>query len=136
MIAEGMRVRIGVRDSIPQSAFPSFSQPLTGTVVSFTYDTLYLRLGEAPTTIAIPRRNIVTVAMSAGPPSRRISAAYVGGMSAVILGLFMPEIDAKEQRFGSEWAAAAVGATIGFAAGALVGALIPSERWRTAWIPE
>lgn len=136
MVQVGERVRIGVTDSIAQSPFASASQRLTGTVRGIAPDTLYLELSQAAGPTAIPRARIQGVAISLGRPSRTESAEELGVNGAVLLALLLPWTGDEKRSTASRLRSAAVGAGVGFAAGALIGLVRPYERWRVAWLPE
>lgn len=138
MADTGSRVRVAVTDSILRSPLARLPvRQIRGTITQVASDTLFLRAdNEGP--IAIPRAHIAAVAISLGPPSRWASAQELGGYGAVILALVLQAkaIDPERERFQSGWHAAAVGAGIGFSAGALIGLVSPYERWRAALLPE
>jgi hypothetical protein len=145
MVEIGTRVRVGVADRIPGVPdrmpgwpFPTSVQRLQGTVRAIAPDTLYVDLSNTVGRLAIPRVMIQGVEMSLGRPSRARSALEVGTAGAVILALLVPSyvVDPDSRWFGSSRRATAVGAVVGFSAGALFGLIRPYERWRIAWIPE
>jgi hypothetical protein len=107
-------------------------QRVEGVVRRIAPDTLYLEVIEGSPVTAIPRARIQGVEVSLGPPSRIKSATDLGSSIAIVAGVVMA-LDTTD-RGGLK--GAAVGAGVGFAAGALFGLVRPYERWQIAWIPE
>ena len=137
LIGVGDRVRVGIRKDTSRGPFGPTAQRLRGTVHAIAPETLYLDLSAVAGTVPIPRATISGVELSMGTPSRVVSALDVGSGGALLGGLFLPSfIPHSERKFGSSARAAVASAGIGFAVAALVGAVLPYERWRPAWIPE
>ena len=139
MVSIGSQVRVTVAERVVRSPTepPSPSQQLRGIVRAIAPESLYLELSNARALVAIPRIAIQAVQRSAGPATRSESAMAAGTVGLVIGALFLPSyVPEPERRFGSSFRPYAAGAGIGFAAGALLGALRPYERWRGVWIPE
>ena len=137
LIGVGDRVRVGIREDTSRSPFAMAAQQIRGIVHAIAPETLYIDLPDAIGTVPIPRAAIAGVEMSSGRPSRTASALDVGSASALLGGLFLPSfIPRPKHTFGSSGGAFAASAGIGFGIGAIIGALLPYERWRVAWIPE
>ena len=136
MVDIGSRVRIGITEVATLSPLAPVAQRVQGTVLAIAPDTLYLQVSNTPSTVAIPRIQIQGVETSLGV-SRWQSALQIGSYGAIIGALLLAADFAEpERRFGSDWYAAAVGAGAGFSGGAVIGALLPYEHWRIAWLPE
>jgi hypothetical protein len=144
MVGVGMRVRVGVADSVagtpdrrPAGLFPTSVQRLQGTIRAIAPETLYVELVNTAGRVAIPRLMIQGVEMPVRF-SRARSAFETAAAGAVILALLVPAfvVDPDSRWFRSEGRATGAGAVIGFSAGMLFGLLLPYERWRIAWIPE
>lgn len=139
LIGIGDRVRIGIREDSARARAPYSlaDQRIHGIVHAIAPETLYLDLPGPIGTLAVPRAAIQGVELSVGTPSRAASAADFGSAGALLGGLFLPSlIPRAEQRFGSSGRAIAASVGIGFGVAALIGALVPYEHWRVAWIPE
>ena len=137
LIGVGDRVRVGIRDDTSRGPFAMAAQHIRGTVHAIAPETLYVDLPDAIGTGPSPRAAIAGVEMSTGAPSRTGCALDVGSAGALLGGLFLPSfIRRADHRFGSSGGAFVASAGIGFGIGALIGVLVPYERWRVAWIPE
>jgi hypothetical protein len=136
----GERVRVRVHDSIPPLGARLFtpSQRVRGTVTAVSADSLYLDLAgpEGASALAIPRIRIGQVESSLGVS--RAMSAWDRGSELAFIGalLFASKLVNRDERFGSDWNAAATGAGVGMLVGGLTGVLWPRERWRPAWLPE
>ena len=105
---------------------------LRGRVAGLATDTLYLAVTDSVGPVAIPRHLIERLDYSRGIPSRASSALARGvraGAAMALLLVLWNELDEGSRRT-STGTAALVGGGVGFATGALVGALRPLERWR------
>jgi len=138
LIAIGDRVQIGIRDDASSHApFAPVAEHIRGVVRAIAPDTLYLDLPSPLGAVAVPRATIRGVEVSTGTPSRAASAAEFGEAGALLGGLFLPSlIPHAQQRFGSSGRAVAASVGIGLGVSAIIGALVPYEHWRVAWIPE
>ena len=145
MVDTGVEVRIGV--TLMERRSPILivdgrvrsvvDHRLRGVVRRITPDSLYLEVSDSGAALAIPRALIQGVDLNLGR-SRRESALGVAVNLAVLGGLVMSSklVDEDRTRYRSDLHAGALGAGVGFGAGAVLGFLFPYERWRTAWIPE
>jgi hypothetical protein len=126
------RVRVALPDSVGH-AWPR-RQWLRGEVAAKAVDTLYLKLQGTGGTVAIPRTAIRHLHRSLGVPSRPESAlrAAVGwGVLGAALGYATGWPDWNDGRSTrSAGDRTALGAAAGAAAGFVLGAIFPSERWR------
>jgi hypothetical protein len=105
---------------------------LRGRVTRLAPDTLYLAVTDSVGPLAIPRAFIERLDLSRGVPSRTSSALVHGLKSAAAMALILAlwnELE-EEPNQTSTGTAALIGGGVGFATGALVGALRPQERWR------
>jgi hypothetical protein len=99
--------------------------------VQLAQDSLYLAVTDSVGPLAIPRRLIQRLDRSRGVPSRTTSALFRGardGAAFALLMVLLNEMDEDPDLSTGE--AALAGGGIGFALGAVVGALRPEERWR------
>jgi hypothetical protein len=106
-----------------------------GTVARVAGDTLVLEVPSARGTLAVARGDLRALAVSRGVPGRPESALRGGLSSAVVFGLAFAVLHTTDDRgtrpFRSTAEGAAIGAALGFGTGAALGAIWPSERWRT-----
>ena len=132
-LAAGARVQVMVPDSVRQEPLWPRQQTLIGTVARVGGDTLYLVLPSTTGEVAVPRSSIRTLAVSRGVPSRAESALRHGArvaLTGAATFFLMRQADA-DGPYRSPGEAAAIGGAIGFGIGAILGAISPSERWRT-----
>jgi hypothetical protein len=133
-IQPGVRVRVHLPEAYRQATTPSNRQALRGIVESISQDTLRLTVPGAGGTLSVATGSIRRLEMSRGAPSRTVSAieqALGGAMSgAIALAIANDEYGSDWPHYRSDWRAAGVGAAIGGGAGALIGLLFPTERWR------
>lgn len=126
------RVRVQVR--LPESEFQAVGPRgllVRGRVTRLAGDTLYLAVADSVGPLAIPRSFIQQLHYSRGVPSRPLSALTHGlrvGMGFALIGALLNGLDDNADLSTGE-AALLVGG-VGFAVGAVVGALRPEERWR------
>ena len=131
-VVTGARVRIVVPDSVRQEPLMPRRQQLLAVVAGIGDDTLYVAVPYSTGTFAVPRANVRQLSISRGVPSRGESALRRGLELAVTgaLTFWVTHQFDDEGSFDSGGQAAAIGAGVGFGAGALLGAVLPSERWR------
>ncbi|HYD54517.1 MAG TPA: hypothetical protein VEA99_17925 [Gemmatimonadaceae bacterium] len=129
-VAPGVRVRVAISDTVRQPE-GTRQQLLRGTVASVAGDSLRLRLPRTAGVLSLARADVRRLERSLGV-SRAESAVrgfFGGAFGAAAFALFLR---------GTEWAlddrspgdAALLGAGIGAGVGLVVGAALPSERWR------
>ena len=132
-IIQGVRVQV----QLPEVQFQPAARRghlLRGRVAALTADTLYLAVTDSVGRLAIPRPLIKRLEYSRGVPSRGSSALVRGLQSGAAMALLLVlwnELDEGSDRT-SAGTAALVGGSVGFATGAVFGALRPQERWRRA----
>lgn len=134
----GARVRLTLGASRQSSTLASSGERIRGTVRSVGQDTVHLEVPGIPQPVAIPRPRVQRVEASLGPPSRRASTTEAGTVGAMLMALRMlwSHQDPETRVYDQAWQAGAVGAALGFAAGAYFGWRRPYERWREARLPE
>jgi hypothetical protein len=105
---------------------------LRGRVAGLALDTLYLAVTDSVGPLAIPRYLIERLEHSRRVPSRTSSALVRGlqaGAAMALVLVLWNELDEESDRT-STGTAALLGGSVGFATGAVLGALRPQERWR------
>lgn len=131
----GARVRVSVASDVRQTwPFAARVHRFQATVRAISADTLYVEVPNTVGRVAVPRASIRWLEVSLGRPSRLARAIEVGIIGAVIFGARTRAAheDPATRRFDAAWKAVAVGAAMGFGAGAYFGARQPSERWAVA----
>jgi hypothetical protein len=105
---------------------------LRGRVTAVASDTLYLAITDSVGPLAIPRALIQRLEVSRGVPSRGLSAfqqGLVSGAVGVLTGLVAFGLS-DEPGDADAGDVALVYGGISFGVGAIIGALVPRERWR------
>jgi hypothetical protein len=139
-VAVGSRVRVVLPDSVRQSSGPWRQQWIRGDVARLAGDTLYLRVQGAAGPVAIRRSAMRRVDRSLGVPSRPESAIR-GAVGWAIVGAFLglatgwPDHYDADDGGRSHGDRALLGAAWGAGAGFILGAILPSERWRRVRLP-
>jgi hypothetical protein len=134
-VDSGARVRVSVASGVRQTwPFAARVHRFQATVRAISADTLYVEVPNTVGRVAVSRASIRWLEVSLGRPSRLARAIEVGVVGAVIFGARMRAAheDPTTRRFDAAWKAVAVGAAMGFGAGAYFGARQPSERWAMA----
>ena len=130
-LADGARVQA----RLPETQYQMGSRRghlLRGRVTVLTSDTLYLAVTDSVGPLAIPRALVQRLELSRGVPSRALSALRQGVVSGAV-GAFsaLAAFSLVDESGGTDAGEAAlVYGGISFAAGAIVGALFPRERWK------
>lgn len=134
----GARVRLTLRASHQPSSLASSGDRMRGVLRGVSADTVHLELPGIPRPVAIPRHHVQRVEASLGPPSRKASIVESGTVGAMLMALRMlwSHQDPETRVYDQAWQAGAVGAAMGFAAGAYFGGRLPYERWRSARLPD
>ena len=130
----GARVRVSVASGVRQTwPFASRVHRFQAVIRGVTADTLYVEMPNTVGRVAVPRASIRWLEVSLGR-SRLARAIEVGIIGAVIFGARVAAAhqDPETRQYGSAAQAFAVGAAMGFAAGAYFGGRMPSERWAPA----
>ena len=124
--------RLQVR--LPEAEFQAGARRghlVRGRVVRLSPDSIYLAVTDSLGPLAIPRSLIQRLDRSRGVPSRTSSALLRGardGAAIALLTVLLNELHEESDLTTGE--AALLGGGVGFALGAVVGALRPEERWR------
>lgn len=137
-IDSGARVRLTLGTPRQASALASSGERIRGTVRGVAQHTIHLEVPGIPQPVAIPRQRVQRVEASLGPPSRKASIIESGTIGAMLMALRMlwSHQDPETRVYDQAWQAGAVGAALGFAAGAYFGWRQPYERWREARLPD
>lgn len=129
----GTRIRVWVPEPYMQEQGPWRRQQLRGIVTSVTPDTLRLSVPGTEGTLAVARQSIRRLDISRGRPSRAASAierAFAGAIvGAIGVALDNDPTGSEWPHYSREWRAAEEGAKWGAAIGAVVGFVLPTERW-------
>jgi hypothetical protein len=132
----GARVRVSVASDFRQMwPLAERVHQLRGMLRAVSADSLYLELPNVIGRVAVPRESIRRLEVSRGQPSRWLRAIEWGTIGAMILGarVVAAHQDPETRQYNSAWTAFAVGASMGFAAGAYFGARgHRSEQWTPA----
>ena len=130
------RIRLHVAEVVTRAPRDLPTRVVVGTLHTIAPDTVYLELASNAQRSAIPRMFIQRVDYSLGPRSRRESAKELAALGA-LLGLMIPPVIPRRTAafLRKQDQGVIVGMALGAAGGALVGFLVPYERWRTGWIP-
>ena len=128
----GTRVQVWLPESRRQEEGPERRQLLRGTVESVASDTIRITIPSAIGTVAVPRTSVRRLEVSQGvsrPASmaERAIGGAVGG--AVTWALMNDPRRSGGPHYRTDWRAAGVGAAWGAGIGAVVGFIIPHERW-------
>lgn len=132
-VQTGVRVRVWLPEPQPQENTPRRRQLLRGTVAGIENDVLRLSVPGTEGTLMVPRSSIRRLDVSRGTSrgasalERAIGGAIVGAIGAAL------ENDPKGSEWPAykrDWRAAEEGAKWGAAVGAVVGFVLPTERWR------
>ena len=130
-VKPGTRVRVWVAEPDRQAEGPYKRQLLRGTVESVD-GSLRLRVPGTTGSLAIPRTSVRRLDVSRGV-SRGASAVEraVGGAvgGAISLALLNDPNRSGGPHYRTDWRAAGVGAAWGAGIGAVVGFVLPHERW-------
>lgn len=133
----GARVRVSVASEFRQTwPLAARAHRFQGMLRAVSADTLYLELPNVVGRVAVPRTSIRLLEVSTGRPSRWMRAIEWGTLGAMIFGarVVAAHQDPETRQYSSAWTAFAVGASMGFAAGAYFGGRRPSEGWAMARI--
>ena len=128
-VDRGARVRLWL-DCVPTC------RRVTGTLTARTSDSLWLRVDQTSSTVAIPAANVRTMQIAAGRESRAGLGAGVGAMIGAVLGAVIGNaVDPPDPQgfldidFGGGLAGFFVGGGAGALIGLGVGAQAGPERW-------
>jgi len=133
-IQPGVRVRVSLPEPLRQESSPSKRLQLRGIVESTSQDTLRLTVPGATGTLSVASGTIRRLEISRGAPSRVATAferAIAGAISGAIATAAANDPYGREwPNYRRDWRAAGAGATYGAIGGAVVGLILPTERWR------
>ncbi|HZN96128.1 MAG TPA: hypothetical protein VFB61_00180 [Gemmatimonadales bacterium] len=105
---------------------------LRGRVSGLSSDTLYLAITDSVGQLAVPRHLIQRLDYSRGVPSRLSSALTRGLVGGAVLAATLALLnEVQEDPSTSTGDVALIGAAIGFGTGAILGAIFPTERWKS-----
>jgi hypothetical protein len=105
---------------------------LRGRVSGLSADTLYLAITDSVGPLAVPRHLIQRLDYSRGVPSRLSSALTRGLVGGAVLAATLALLnEVQEDPSTSTGDVALIGAAIGFGTGAILGAIFPTERWKS-----
>lgn len=129
----GTRVRVWLPEAPRQSQGPWHRQLLRGNLSELSADSLWLAVPGAGGRLALARTEVRRIDVSRGT-SRLASAlerAFALGVTFAIATALDNDPQGKDwPHYRSDWRAAQQGAWRGAAAGAVIGFVIPTERWR------
>jgi hypothetical protein len=131
-VTAGTRVRIWLPDEQRQRDTPWHRQLLRATVDGIANDTVQLRVEGTSGTLAVRRSDIRRLDVSHGT-SRPLSAlerAFEGAVvGAIGTALRNDPRNATWPHYDRDWRAAGEGAKWGAVFGAVIGFVVPTERW-------
>jgi hypothetical protein len=105
---------------------------LRGRVSGLSADTLYLAITDSVGPLAVPRHLIQRLDYSRGVPSRLSRALTRGLVGGAVLAATLALLnEVQEDPSTSTGDVALIGAAIGFGTGAILGAIFPTERWKS-----
>lgn len=133
-VQSGVRVRVWIPEPYLQREGPWRRQLLRGTVESVSADTLFVAVPGSTGTLRVPRQSIRRLEVSKGPPSRAASALE-RAVAGAIVGAVSTALENNPRNedwphYSRDWRAAEEGAKWGAAFGAVIGFVLPTERWR------
>lgn len=111
------------------------SQKLIGEVLAVTADSVTLQLHAGTSPIAVEIASIRWLERSLGRPSAGASALRQGALVGTAAAVEVPIYDSDDPIFDSVGQAALIGAAVGTAAGMIIGAIFPRERWERIQLP-
>ena len=132
-VPQGARIRLWLPEPQQQQNAPWRRQLLRGTAESVSGDLLQLRVPGAEGTLSIRRADIHRLDVSRG--TSRVASAFERALGFAVVGAITAAIenDPTARRWpnlDTRGRAAAEGAKWGAAFGAVVGFVLPTERWR------
>jgi hypothetical protein len=104
---------------------------LRGRIAGLAPDTLYLAITDSVGPLAIPRHLIQRLDYSRGVPSRLQSGLIRGLLGGAGFALAMVLLNDQGDDGTSDETAALIGGIVGFTTGATLGAIFPTERWKS-----
>jgi hypothetical protein len=132
-VQPGVRVRVWLPEPYMQENTPWRRQLLRATVSEVQNDQLRLIVPGTDGTITVPRSSIRRLDVSRG--QSRVASAFERAVGGAIVGAIGAALendpDSNEwPNYKRDWRAAEVGAIWGAGIGAIIGFVLPTERWR------
>ncbi len=132
-VQPGVRVRVWLPEAQQQENAPWRRQLLRGTVGQVGDDTLRLLVPGTVGTLAIARADVHRLDVSRG--TSRVASAFERAFGGAVVGAISAALQndprgSEWPNYASDWRAAGEGAKWGAVAGAVVGFVLPTERWR------
>lgn len=132
-VQPGARVRVWLPEAQQQENTPWRRQLLRATVRDVGGDTLRLVVPGTEGSLAVARANIRRLDVSRG--TSRVASAFERAFAFAIGGAISAAIkndpgSSEWPNYNRDWRAAEEGAKWGAAIGAVVGFVLPTERWR------
>ena len=132
-VQPGVRVRAWLPEGSLQEHGPWRRQLLRATVSSLTGDTLRLVVPGTQGTLSVPRADLrrLDVSLGTSRAASMFERAATFALSAAIWAAVENDPNSTEwPHYNRTWRAAGEGAKWGAIAGAVVGFVFPTERWR------
>jgi hypothetical protein len=131
-VEPGVRVRVWLPESYQQENGPWRRQLLRATVSAVGNDTLRLEVPGAEGTLTLARATIRRIDISRG--TSRVATALERAFGFAVVGAITAAINndpggKKWPNYNRDWRAAGEGAKWGAAFGAVLGFVLPTERW-------
>ena len=132
-VQPGVRVRAWLPESHQQDRGPWRRQLLRATVTDASTDTLRLTVPGTTGSVAVARANLRRLDVSRG--TSRVASAFERAIGFAITAAISTALENDPgsnewPNYNSDWRAAGEGAKWGAALGAIVGFVLPTERWR------
>jgi hypothetical protein len=132
-VQSGVRVRVWLPEAHQQESGPWRRQLLRATVSDVGTDALRLDVPGTAGSLTVARANIRRLDVSRG--TSRVASAFERAFGFAIVGAISAALrndpgSDKWPNYNRDWRAAEEGAKWGAAFGALVGFVLPTERWQ------
>jgi hypothetical protein len=131
-VQPGVRVRVWLPEAYQQENGPWRRQLLRATVADVANDTLRLVVAGTAGSLTVARANIRRLDVSRG--TSRVASAFERAFAFAVVGAISIALDndpggSEWPHYNRDWRAAEEGAKWGAALGAVVGFVLPTERW-------
>jgi hypothetical protein len=132
-VQPGVRVRVWLPEAQRQQDTPWQRQLLRATVVGVGADSLTLSVPGSSGSLDVARADMRRLEVSLG--TSRVASAFERAVGFAIAGAISTALDndpagTRWPNYRRDWRAAEEGAKWGAAIGAVVGFVLPTERWR------
>jgi hypothetical protein len=132
-VQPGVRVRVWLPEAQRQQDTPWQRQLLRATVVGVGADSLTLRVPGSSGSLVVARADMRRLEVSLG--TSRVASAFERAIGFAIAGAISTALDndpagTRWPHYSRDWRAAEEGAKWGAAIGAVMGFVLPTERWR------